>query len=1187
MGLITILLVLSFVSNPIHVCAESLKEFTLNVRYEQTEARKILPYVNSFRTGDDVWAWDSNNTNKVQYDNLNTLTYDYELERVAMQRAAEIAIYYSHTRPDGTTAFTAYTGTYSNSVRGENIAMGYGMYTNAESVFKGWREDDKDYDGQGHRRNMLGSSYRSIGVGHVVYNGAHYWVQEFSSVIGDTNDPGANDSDTTVSIRAVESIANQYIEQDDSGSNVPGNGDDENQYGNITASDIRKPRSVEIVNDHGRDDIKSTWDCIWFGKYPQKNSSSKSSIKWRVLWVKNNDAFVVSDTILDSMPFHSSYANTSWKKCNLRNWLNNDFYNTAFTEEEQRAILTVNTEDGCEDKVYVLSKSEASNREYGFGPELSKTLRAKYSQYALSKGIMSSSTSGYQGENEDTGDWHTRTMGFWDEYKYSYLVTAVGMFWDEPVYETYSGGAINYGVRPCMHIDLNSSVWSYAGTVCSEETPKTETSKDLADATILGYPLNQVYFYGTPVTVPNLTVKIGGKELTEDVDYTVEYENNDKPGRATITVTGMGEYIGSKQVHFTLVYPNTDEDIDTGTMYSDTEVVKLSTLLGKKTFEEYVCSLDAKKYDAKLSYLLSIMSKGAYDQSKVDSSLKSMGYDTEEGKDVIHDYKDDYTAAYTLAKKKLLNGSWFVIVAIRGSYNLDWATNANLGNAILGGMGKHQGFENEANQIYNAIKDFVGDPETINASYVITGHSQGAGAANLLAVKLYDHGVLPSRVYDYNFACPNVACLLNPQDWNPDTIHDNIFNIGNIEDPVTFLPSNLIHTIHRRNILPTSWGKFGQTVWFYPSDSNKSPGNATGHDMVYYVTALRQLEPFSSFYSYGSLPVEVVKRVIGVHCPVDVTIYDDKGIPVASVVNNKTNYHNSVFGEVFILADGDEKWIMLPRDKDYKVELSGSASGEMKYEIYDANVTKQTVLEEKVFDGVALDDGKEFQMDIKAKESAEDVRLYVVGDAGGITAEVKTDGTEIVADNTDPVCQHEWNDAYTVDIPATCKAEGSESIHCSKCDAVKEESSKTIPKSPHSYGDWQIVALATELAAGQQIRTCSVCGDTETLVTAQLAPTLPKVKIIKPKAAKKAAVVKWKKVSKKNLKKIQGIEIQVATDKSFTNIVKSTTAGRKKTSKKIKGLQSKKTYWVRIRAYKNAADGKHVSAWKYKKVKVK
>ncbi|MBR2539229.1 MAG: leucine-rich repeat protein [Mogibacterium sp.] len=123
---------------------------------------------------------------------------------------------------------------------------------------------------------------------------------------------------------------------------------------------------------------------------------------------------------------------------------------------------------------------------------------------------------------------------------------------------------------------------------------------------------------------------------------------------------------------------------------------------------------------------------------------------------------------------------------------------------------------------------------------------------------------------------------------------------------------------------------------------------------------------------------------------------------------------------------------------------------------------------------------------------------------------------------------------------------------------------------------------ADQAAAAEAARQAAIAAAQPTEIQ-----DLPAVKISKPKAAKKAVTVKWKKVSKKNQKKIGGIEIQVATDSAFTNIIKSTTAGKKKTSKKIKGLTSKQTVWVRVRAYKDAADGKHVSAWKTKKVKIK
>ena len=99
---------------------------------------------------------------------------------------------------------------------------------------------------------------------------------------------------------------------------------------------------------------------------------------------------------------------------------------------------------------------------------------------------------------------------------------------------------------------------------------------------------------------------------------------------------------------------------------------------------------------------------------------------------------------------------------------------------------------------------------------------------------------------------------------------------------------------------------------------------------------------------------------------------------------------------------------------------------------------------------------------------------------------------------------------------------------------------------------------------------------------------LPKVSIKGPSKAKKSFTAKWKKLSKKNQKKVQGIEIQYAQDSSFTRGMVIKTAKKTKTSLKAKKLKSKSTYWVRVRTYKKVGGFKHVSAWsKAKKVKVK
>lgn len=102
-------------------------------------------------------------------------------------------------------------------------------------------------------------------------------------------------------------------------------------------------------------------------------------------------------------------------------------------------------------------------------------------------------------------------------------------------------------------------------------------------------------------------------------------------------------------------------------------------------------------------------------------------------------------------------------------------------------------------------------------------------------------------------------------------------------------------------------------------------------------------------------------------------------------------------------------------------------------------------------------------------------------------------------------------------------------------------------------------------------------------------PSLPKVKISKPAAAKKKFTAKWKKLSKKQLKKgVTNIEIWVCPNTGFgpnDTIIKTT--GKKKASAKVKGL-AKGTYYVKVRAIKNVGGVKYVGSWsKVKKVKVK
>lgn len=172
----------------------------ISVKYGQTEARTIFDMINEMRTNPyDAWCWDAYDNKKIPCPNLEELKYDYDLERVAMKRAAEIALSYEHERPMGGKVWDVYNEENIKWLAaGENISVGH---TTAAEANLGWREDDKTYAGQGHRRNMLSSDYNCVGIGHVYYNGVHYWVEVFANrpEINTTEIP-ANDSTETVSV---------------------------------------------------------------------------------------------------------------------------------------------------------------------------------------------------------------------------------------------------------------------------------------------------------------------------------------------------------------------------------------------------------------------------------------------------------------------------------------------------------------------------------------------------------------------------------------------------------------------------------------------------------------------------------------------------------------------------------------------------------------------------------------------------------------------------------------------------------------------------------------------------------------------------------------------------------------------------------------------------------------------------
>ena len=199
----------------------------------------------------------------------------------------------------------------------------------------------------------------------------------------------------------------------------------------------------------------SVGDTLFLGSYEQDNrtENGKEAIEWKVLKVENGKALVVSYYALDVKLYHETQADVTWENCTLRTWLNNDFYNAAFTAEEQTKILTttvVNADNlvcgtdagnDTSDRIFLLSISEA---ERYFASDEARVCQA--TAYTIAQGaLIVTNMDGYGNTM-----WRLRSPG-------SNGKSAAMIFYDGNVrVEGNAVNGINYAVRPAFWIDLES-----------------------------------------------------------------------------------------------------------------------------------------------------------------------------------------------------------------------------------------------------------------------------------------------------------------------------------------------------------------------------------------------------------------------------------------------------------------------------------------------------------------------------------------------------------------------------------------------------------------------------------------------------------------------------------------------------------------------------------------------------------
>ncbi len=138
--------------------------------------------------------------------------------------------------------------------------------------------------------------------------------------------------------------------------------------------------SVEKIKEifgQYKDELKKNANVgghIFLGKYEQDNDPDNGAedIEWLILAKDGNKALVISLYALDTKSFDPSYEKTPWENSSIREWLNGEFIDGAFTEDEKKTIIDSALTDvrnpvygtmpgkDTEDKVFFLSESEAA-----------------------------------------------------------------------------------------------------------------------------------------------------------------------------------------------------------------------------------------------------------------------------------------------------------------------------------------------------------------------------------------------------------------------------------------------------------------------------------------------------------------------------------------------------------------------------------------------------------------------------------------------------------------------------------------------------------------------------------------------------------------------------------------------------------------------------------------------------------
>ena len=236
--------------------------------------------------------------------------------------------------------------------------------------------------------------------------------------------------------------------------------------GMVKAADSSEPKNPVVSK------TETTWDRVVFGSYYSEVQEKDVPITWRVLNVSGNDAFLISDEILAMKNYNDEAKAVTWADSSLRSWLNDDFFNYAFTEEERAAVikteiqnnnfdLTQTDYETTNDYVYLPSYQEMQLKSYGFSNNiLDHESRLAYTNTYLEASNIDDTDDPADDSTDIGAQWLLRTNGE-NRNTVCYVDESGALSNDYDILMTDTSEGMEddnlCGVRPVLHLDLSKT----------------------------------------------------------------------------------------------------------------------------------------------------------------------------------------------------------------------------------------------------------------------------------------------------------------------------------------------------------------------------------------------------------------------------------------------------------------------------------------------------------------------------------------------------------------------------------------------------------------------------------------------------------------------------------------------------------------------------------------------------------